>query len=420
LFVSRDYASDFQLVNIKDITKPKKGFHLSTLADIGSVVATNSYMVTGRLEFSGLQLVDISDISNPKKKFEYNDNIGIVSGLRIANGHIYAASEQGLKIFDVEGVDKLKLIGELNYGSKAMNIDIADTLAACGGYYYNVNLISVAHQSSPKYITKITMPSGMVVEDIFLRDTLLFVSGDYGGIRIYSAASPAKPVLLWEQYYSSSGASFPLGKTLFVSDESTIRAFDISVPKYPIELGSFNFGRRITDIYVRDSLAFVSVYSNGYSMDNGMVILDVHNLNSLKEVARANTPGYSTGIFPTSSYIFLADDKDGVYIYDRNEITTGISKPTLGYIPTNYKLFQNYPNPFNPSTTIKFSLPKESYVTLKIYNILGQELAQLISQKLNIGTYTTKWNASNYSSGIYFYSLRAGGYSETKKLILLK
>jgi hypothetical protein len=420
LFVSRDYASDFQIINIKDITKPRKGFYLSTLADIGSVVATDSYMVAGRLDNAGLLLVDIRDISNPRKKHEYKDNIGSVRGLRIANGHIYAASEQGLKIFDVEGVEKLNLIGELNYGSWAMNIDVSDTLVACGGYYYNVNLISVANPSSPKYITKIQMPSGMVVEDIFLRDTLLFVNGDYGGIRIYSVASPTKPVLLWEKDYSTCGASYPLGKTLFVADESTIRAFDISVPKYPIELGSFDFRRRITDIYVRDSLAFVSVFTNGYGQDNGMVILDIRKLNSLKEAARANTPGFSTSVFSTANYIFFSDDLDGVFIYDRNEITTGISKPTPGYIPTNYKLFQNYPNPFNPNTTIKFSLPKESYVTLKIYNILGQELAQLVSQKLNVGTYTTKWNASNYSSGIYFYSLRAGDYSETKKLILLK
>jgi len=77
LFLSRDFASDFQLVNIKDIAKPKKGFHLSTLANIGSVVATDSYMIAGRNDNAGLLLVDISDISNPQKKFEYTDNIEV-------------------------------------------------------------------------------------------------------------------------------------------------------------------------------------------------------------------------------------------------------------------------------------------------------------------------------------------------------
>jgi len=186
-----------------------------------------------------------------------------------------------------------------------MNIDVSDTLAVCGGYYYSVNLISVANPTSPKYITFIKMPQDMVVNDIFLRDTLLFVSGDYGGIRIYSIKSSSKPVLLWEQYYNTCEASYPLGKTLFVADESTIHAFDISVPNNPIELGSFDFGRRITDIFVRDSLAFVSVFTNGYDQDNGMVILDIHKLNSMKEVARANTPGFQPASFPLSIIYFL-------------------------------------------------------------------------------------------------------------------
>jgi hypothetical protein len=421
LFVSRDYASDFQIVNIKDITKPRKGFHLSTLADIGSVVATDSYLVAGRLGNTGLLLVDIRDISNPRIKQEYKDNIGSVGGLKIANGHIYAASEQGLKIFDVEGVDKLKLIGELNYGKCAMNIDVSDTLAACGGYYYGVNLISVANPTSPKYITFIKMPQDMVVEDIFLRDTLLFVSGDYGGIRIYSIKSPAKPVLLWEQYYNSCGASYPIGKTLFAADESTIHAFDISAPYNPIGLGSFDFGRRITDIFVRDSLAFVSVFTNGYSQDNGMVILDIHKLNSMKEAARANTPGFSTSVFSTANYVFFADDLDGVYIYDRDEITTDISSPASGNIPTNYKLFQNYPNPFNPSTVISYQLPAYSHVVLKVYDVLGKEIATLVNNFQQAGNYKVSFNHTRQlSSGIYFYSLHAGSYSETKKLMLLK
>jgi hypothetical protein len=420
LFVSRDYASDFRIINIKDITKPKKGYYLSTLADIGSVAATDSYMVAGRLDNSGLLLVDIRDISNPRKKFEYKDNIGSVRGLRIANGHIYAASEQGLKIFDVEGIDKLMLIGELNYGKWATNIDVSDTLAACGGYYYGVNLLSVANPTSPKYITFIKMPQDMVVEDIFLRDTLLFVSGDYGGIRVYSVARPAKPVLLWEKNYSSCGASYPFGKTLFVADESTIHAFDISVLDNPIELGSFDFGRRITDIYVRDSLAFVSVFTNGYSQDNGMVILDIHKLNSMKEAARANTPGFSTSVFSTANYIFFTDDLDGVYIYDRNEIITNISSHASGNIPANYKLFQNYPNPFNPTTTINFSVPKPGFVKIKVYDLLGREVSTLVNEDKPAGNYRVQFNAGKLGSGIYFYRMEAGAYSQTKKLLLLK
>ncbi len=91
-----------------------------------------------------------------------------------------------------------------------------------------------------------------------------------------------------------------------------------------------------------------------------------------------------------------------------------------GDIPTAFDLWQNYPNPFNPTTTIRFSLPKEVHVSLRIYNTLGQEVVQLLSQDLSAGTYTTEWNPLGIVSGVYYYRLEAGGFVETKKLILLR
>jgi hypothetical protein len=95
--------------------------------------------------------------------------------------------------------------------------------------------------------------------------------------------------------------------------------------------------------------------------------------------------------------------------------------PTDGStIVKGYSLSQNYPNPFNPSTTISFSVPSKSFVSLKVFDIMGREAATIVSEELSAGTFTRQWNASNMSSGIYFYRLRAGRYLETKKLILLK
>jgi serine/threonine protein kinase len=86
----------------------------------------------------------------------------------------------------------------------------------------------------------------------------------------------------------------------------------------------------------------------------------------------------------------------------------------------NFLLYQNYPNPFNPSTTIKYSIPTTSYVTLKVYDILGREVTTLINEAKPTGTYEVKWNAVNLPSGVYFYQLTAGNYTATKKLLLLK
>ena len=89
-------------------------------------------------------------------------------------------------------------------------------------------------------------------------------------------------------------------------------------------------------------------------------------------------------------------------------------------LPQNYKLEQNYPNPFNPSTTIKFSVPEEAFVTLKIYDILGNEVTTLIDKKEAPGSYEVSFNASKLVSGVYIYALRAGSFTETKKMILMK
>ncbi len=83
-------------------------------------------------------------------------------------------------------------------------------------------------------------------------------------------------------------------------------------------------------------------------------------------------------------------------------------------------LEQNYPNPFNPSTTISFSLPEASEVQLNIYNILGQQVATLVNDVKNAGSYKINWDASNLSSGMYIYRLQAGSKVITNRMILMK
>lgn len=85
-----------------------------------------------------------------------------------------------------------------------------------------------------------------------------------------------------------------------------------------------------------------------------------------------------------------------------------------------FALDQNYPNPFNPSTTISFSLSSQSFVSLKIFDALGREVAIVVSEGMSAGNYTKQWNANRMPSGIYYYRLQAGSFSESKKLVLLR
>ncbi|MBS1494459.1 MAG: T9SS type A sorting domain-containing protein [Bacteroidetes bacterium] len=102
-----------------------------------------------------------------------------------------------------------------------------------------------------------------------------------------------------------------------------------------------------------------------------------------------------------------------------NETITGVENPST-IVPDNYSLEQNFPNPFNPTTTINYSLPVATDVSLKVYDALGNEVMSLVNGFKNAGTHSITMNASELTSGIYFYKLQAGNFVSTKKLTLIK
>jgi hypothetical protein len=132
-------------------------------------------------------------------------------------------------------------------------------------------------------------------------------------------------------------------------------------------------------------------------------------------------------------YDFLIDDALNIYTVGRSTLSSlaeylltvrkygqnqvGIINNT---IPTKYSLSQNYPNPFNPSTNIQFDIKRQGLVSLKVYDFLGREIKTLVSESLQAGSYESTFDASGLGSGVYFYKLEADGFSETKKMILLK
>lgn len=117
-----------------------------------------------------------------------------------------------------------------------------------------------------------------------------------------------------------------------------------------------------------------------------------------------NLIGYSVG-------------KNGTILYTSNGGITSIDEEN---VISSYNLFQNYPNPFNPYTTIKFSVPNASLISLKIYDILGREITTLVNEEKHAGNYTVNFDGNNLSSGIYFYRIKAGSFIQAKKMILTK
>ena len=144
---------------------------------------------------------------------------------------------------------------------------------------------------------------------------------------------------------------------------------------------------------------------------------------------------YQKGSFGTEGIQYHVIDGFGVVMYEyepgeiwnlRGAIINGIKYGTITSVndrftaPTSYSLEQNYPNPFNPSTTFAFSIPKGENVSLRVFDVLGREVAMVTNRFFPVGRNSVVWDALNISSGLYFYTFQSGSYIQTKKLTILR
>lgn len=121
---------------------------------------------------------------------------------------------------------------------------------------------------------------------------------------------------------------------------------------------------------------------------------------------------------------YTGGNSNSKYVYLQKVSVTGTTSPGTSVeessLPVEFNLNQNYPNPFNPATKISFSLPKEGFTKLTVYDLLGNQVSTLVKEKLSAGTHSVNFDATNLPSGVYLYSLSSGSHSSTKKMILIK
>jgi hypothetical protein len=171
-----------------------------------------------------------------------------------------------------------------------------------------------------------------------------------------------------------------------------------------------------------------------YKVNNGPLNYVTYNYNNL-DTFKFTIPGQSAGSLV--KYYIAAQDSLGKFVVTKPSRGRGISPPgttepdslmtytiVTGISAVNealvYSLEQNYPNPFNPVTSINYQLAANCYVSLKVFDVTGREVAVLVNGKQNAGSYKIEWDASKFSSGVYFYKLITGNYINTKKMMLIK
>jgi len=176
----------------------------------------------------------------------------------------------------------------------------------------------------------------------------------------------------------------------------------------------------------------VELYNVIYSLNPAQINILLQRLNNALNnytwghifLANLNLQLFKLRVYILMFSNFISNSDAERLIYNTNKIITLINgdSPALEEIsiPNAFELKQNYPNPFNPSTTIEYTIPENSRVSLKVYDILGKEVADLVDKEQNSGTYIVIWDAKSASSGIYFYRITAGNYTDTKRMVLKK
>ncbi|MEJ2505214.1 MAG: T9SS type A sorting domain-containing protein [Ignavibacteriaceae bacterium] len=173
---------------------------------------------------------------------------------------------------------------------------------------------------------------------------------------------------------------------------------------------------------VNNSEEILTTSTESYSINSGrlqetrqqfaMSVNEIDNKQVLQAAIRLNGLIPKKGTFASLGHIF--------------DYTTLETKENEGKIAISETeqikelSIQNYPNPFNPITIIRYQMPKDEFVTLRVYDILGREITTLVNEEKPAGTYSVNFNASNLASGIYFYKISAGNFSQTKKMLLLR
>ncbi|MDP4197331.1 MAG: T9SS type A sorting domain-containing protein, partial [Bacteroidota bacterium] len=196
-----------------------------------------------------------------------------------------------------------------------------------------------------------------------------------------------------------------MGKISFSVRSSSFNSIDTSATKLFLkkngttEWEEVNIGKRTNDSYLGViNVASIGKYAN---MDSALIDIKIVTQNKDKnKIEWALEPAFVVGNY---TYTAVEEKKD-----------------TYSAIPKEFTLYNNFPNPFNPTTTISYSIPKQSHVELKVYDMLGREVTTLIDKEQNAGEYKVKFNASSLPSGIYVYTIQAGQFRDAKKLMLLK
>jgi hypothetical protein len=353
----------------------------------------------------GLAIVNISNPSAPVLASQYTVQTNSFTNCSMSLPYAFLWRSNGGQIIDVSDPSNPVLIVQDSILSGDDGVVIGDYAYIAGGW--RLKIVNISDPANPVLASEYTELEN--TRDIYIRGGYAYVNdGSYPNhsLKIIDISDPLSPSLT-AQIDSAAGDIFVDGDYVyFTSYHPSLLIFNVADPSNPQYCGCYGWDI-CEEIVVAGDYAFLTA-------DGGIAVLDITDRQQ---------PRYIDGYYlPDIKELQISGDiiyAAATYSLEILRFTpTGIEE--TGNIPSNFSLSPNYPNPFNAQTTISYSLPKESDISIDIFDIMGRKVETLVVGMQTAGEHQAVWNAENKSSGIYFYRLKAGDLVKTQRCVLLK
>ncbi len=393
------------------------------LTTTGNLVNAYALQVNDNVAFTGFDnfsILNISDIYSPELIF--SDSISnFINSIFVDGQYVYLGTYYGFLIVDISSPENPIILSHLVTAEVIEAVIVHNGIAFLGTLNNALLVIDVSDPQNPYEISRIDEN----IDDVWgleISDSLLFAASEDTGVKIFDYSDSANLIELATLTPVPPGSIVDVkvkDNIVYAAHPRNLYTFDISDINNPQLLDYLEGGGGIS-IEIEGDYAYCQTFHQ-------LTVVDISNPTELKIAGYYPLPTLGSDVYVKNKIVFATCQLDGIYIIQFDEPST---IQTENQKPNVFFLSQNYPNPFNPSTTISYSINQPGFVTLKVYDILGNEVATLVSEEKQSGSYEVEFSAIggsasggdayNLSSGIYFYRLTSGNYSASKKLILQK
>ena len=394
-------------------------------------------------DFGGTRIMDISDPLNPLQVGSYGKGgTPYVHDAIIRNDTLFAAAVYADRMDIIDLTTK----GHYTQNTATKIISITPTapegrthqawLSEDGNFMFvatevtggHLHIYNIANRTAPVEIATWSSDPVASIHNVFVNGDFIYIAYYGEGFRVLDIKNPSNPIEV-AFYDTYPGAPQPGHHSVFHGawgvypyfPSGKIAVSDMNTGLYVLTVDE-KYGGNITGV-VRDA-------GTNQTLQNVEVLVQEMGRKSLTGANGRYTYGSASGLhtikFSKSGYIARTETiATTAGIIDTFDITlspvaTGVDIVQSGIVPKGYSLTQNFPNPFNPATQIGFTIQVSGFTSLKVYDMLGREVKKLVNVILPAGSYTITMDASDLSSGVYYYTMASGTFSSTKKMVVTK